>query len=516
MFRFLLILLLISLSACAPQPTPTTVIEPTPMQSLQSQIPVPSDWAGAISHSDGTTESITIHFDETKGILNIEPKVKTYEFENIERLDSKISFNVAAENEMTFSAEYNGSQINGQVDGNGRTDSFTLLPLFSESKGSLDDLLGTYQFESGESVLINLAPEYNSSGLYFFGQGLMVTHFGTGAIRALYPVAPDTFLVGSARAIGYPFQEQITFQRDSNGNVAGLTWQTRNPETGDLGESQSASHLNLKSEVVHFTSEDGTNLTGLLTLPATSGPYPAIMSLHGSEPGTKDNFGSQQTSAFMASHGIAVLTYDKRGVGESEGSYVEAASERNLSLLAQDAIAGVEYLKARPEIKADQIGLTGFSQAGWVIPLAVSQSKDIAYFIVLSGPVTSVGHEDLFSTYTNDGESANNYSQEVIAKRLADTPHSGFDSTPIIADLDQPGLWIWGDQDKSQPAFEGENNLKEIITHGKSNFSYVMLANADHNLQQTTQGLFNEIPYSPGYHEDYYKTIVEWLKENIK
>jgi hypothetical protein len=43
-----------------------------------------------------------------------------------------------------------------------------------------------------------------------------------------------------------------------------------------------------------------------------------------------------------------------------------------------------------------------------------------------------------------------------------------------------------------------------------------MHANADHNLQQTTQGLFNEIPYSPGYHEDYYKTIVEWLKENIK
>jgi uncharacterized protein len=517
MCRFLLILLLISLSACAPQPTPTAVIEPTQTQSLQSQqIPVPSDWAGAISHSDGTTESITIQFDETKGILNIEPKVKTYEFENIERLDSKISFNVTTENEMTFSGAYDGSQITGRVEENGQTDSFTLLPLSSETKDSLNAFPGTYQFESGESVLINLAPEYNSSGLYFFGQGLMVTHFGTGAIRALYPIATDTFLVGSARAIGYPFKEQITFQRDSNGNVTGLTWQTRNPETGELGESQSATRLNLKSEVVHFTSEDGTNLTGLLTLPGTSGPYPAIMSLHGSEPGTKDNFGSQQMSAFMASHGIAILTYDKRGVGESEGSYVEAATERNLSLIAQDAIAGVEYLKSRPEVKADRIGLTGFSQAGWVIPLAASQSKDIAYFIVLSGPVTSVGHEDLFSTYTNDGESANNYSQEVIAKRLADTRHSGFDSTPIIANLAQPGLWIWGDQDKSQPVFEGENNLKEIIAGGKSNFSYFILAKADHNLQQTMQGLFNEIPYSRGYHQDYYKTMVKWLKQNIQ
>ena len=514
MSRSLLILLMIGLSACAPQPTPVATIEPTQTQALQ--IPVPSDWAGAITHSDGTTESIIVHLDATNGTLNIEPTVKIYEFEDIQRTDSKISFKVSAENEMTFSGNYDGSQITGQVDQNRQTDSFTLLPLFSESKESLNDFLGTYQFESGESLLINLAPEYNNSGLYFFGQGLMVTHFGTGAIRALYPIGGDTFLVGSARAGGFPFKEQITFQRDATGKVSGLIWQTRNPETGQLGESQSATRLDLKSEIVHFAGEDGTNLTGLLTLPATSGPYPAIMSLHGSEPGTKDNFGSQQMSAFMASHGIAVLTYDKRGVGESEGTYVEAASEKNLNLMAQDAIAGVEYLKNRPEIKADKIGLTGFSQAGWVIPLAASQSEDIAYFIILSGPVTSVGHEDLFSTYTNDGESATNYSQEVIAKRLADTPHSGFDSTPIIANLDQPGLWIWGDQDKSLPSFEGESNLKELIARGKSNFSYFMLANADHNLQQTTQGLFNEIPYSPGYQEDYYQTMIQWLEENIK
>jgi alpha/beta superfamily hydrolase len=88
------------------------------------------------------------------------------------------------------------------------------------------------------------------------------------------------------------------------------------------------------------------------------------MMLHGSEPGTKDNFGNQQMSAFMASQGIAILTYDKRGAGESEGTYVESASAGNLGLTAQDAIAGVQYLKSRPEINSGQIGLPGFSQAG--------------------------------------------------------------------------------------------------------------------------------------------------------
>ncbi|MGZ9164685.1 MAG: hypothetical protein ACXW4U_05855, partial [Anaerolineales bacterium] len=77
----------------------------------------------------------------------------------------------------------------------------------------------------------------------------------------------DVFLVGSARAVGYPFAEQITFQRDGTGNVTGLIWQTRDPITGKLGEAKQATRLSLPSEVVHFTSEDGTNLTGLLTLP---------------------------------------------------------------------------------------------------------------------------------------------------------------------------------------------------------------------------------------------------------
>ncbi len=507
-----LIPLVVGLLGC----TPSSISTPTIGGGQLQQVPIPSKWAGAITHPDGMTESAILEFTEAGGTFNIQPKTKTFKIEEVEHADAMISFKVAGENEMHFSGSFDGSEITGTVEDDGKTDSFILLPILPESSETLNAFSGTYQFESGESVLINLAPEYDSSGLYFFGQGLMVTHFGTGAIRALYPVAKDSYLVGSARAIGYPFVEQITFQRDSKGNVNGLVWQTRDPISGELGDEQQATRLALKSEIVHFTSEDGTTLTGLLTLPATSVPYPAVMLLHGSEPGTRDNFGSQQMSAFMASQGIAILTYDKRGVGDSEGQYVESATEANLTRTAQDAIAGVEYLKNRPEIIGNKIGLVGSSQAGWVIPLAASLSNDISYFIILSGPVTSVGHEDIYSEYTNDGETPRNYSQDEISSTLASVPHSGFDSTPYIAKLNQPGLWIWGDQDKSQPFFEGVTNLQEIIGQGKSNFSYSVLTNADHNLQQTTQGLFNEIPSSPGYHKDFFKIMIEWLDENIK
>jgi hypothetical protein len=82
-------------------------------------------------------------------------------------------------------------------------------------------------------------------------------------------------------------------------------------------------------------------------------------------------------------------------------------------------------------------------------------------------------------------------------KSRRDAPHSGFASTPIIANLDQPSLWIEGDQ-------------------GKTNFGYTVLSNTDHNLQQTTSGLFNEISYFPGYHQDFYKKLNSLMNTSSK
>src|SRR5215207_3671599 len=108
MSRFMLTLMVISLFACSPRSTATTIVEPT--QALQ--IPVPSDWAGAITHPDNTTESVIVHFTETDGTLNVEPQTKTYEITDIQHSTSSISFNVTIENEMNFSGEFDGSQIN--------------------------------------------------------------------------------------------------------------------------------------------------------------------------------------------------------------------------------------------------------------------------------------------------------------------------------------------------------------------------------------------------------------------
>jgi dienelactone hydrolase len=456
-----------------------------------------------------------VRFDKAGGTLTIQPQTTSLTISEVLFDGTTLSFKAKGKSEMLFRGRLEGAQITGKVEQDGQTDSFALLPLVNETSDALDEFSGNYQFETGEALNVVVSPSYTLSGLDYFWSGLTLTHFGTGAIRGLYPIARDTFLVGSARVLSYPFVAQIEFLRDGVGKVNGLLWQTRDPATGSLGTGQQAARLSLVTETVQYTSADGITLTGLLTLPATDGPHPAMVVLHGSEPGRRDDFGRHIMSAYLASQGFVVLTYDKRGVGDSGGTYQERASETNLSLLAQDALAGVNYLKGRAEVDEGHIGLIGYSQAGWIIPLA-AQSEDVAFLVILSGPVVSVGIEDAYSNYTNNGESPTNYTPEEISQKLALASPSGFDPVPVIAALKQPGIWIWGDQDKSIPVPESLKNLETLISQGKSNFSYFVLPNADHNLQVTTQGLFNEIPYSSGYPENFHILLSQWLQEQVK
>ena len=72
----------------------------------------------------------------------------------------------------------------------------------------------------------------------------------------------------------------------------------------------------------------------------------------------------------LVKEGVAVLTYDKRGVGESGGIYAgpsvgtNTIDTPNLNLLSRDASAAVNTFRTYLKDKKTPIGLVGFSQAG--------------------------------------------------------------------------------------------------------------------------------------------------------
>ena len=140
----------------------------------------------------------------------------------------------------------------------------------------------------------------------------------------------------------------------------------------------------MREEDVTFES-CGTELSGTLLLPLGEGPHPAVVSLHGS--GREDRSHYLGLGRHFAEAGVAWLAYDKRGVGNSGGDWLQLADRpRSFHILADDAIAGIRFLIDRKDISSNQVGLWGASQGGYVGVLATAQCEDVAHLICESTP----------------------------------------------------------------------------------------------------------------------------------
>ena len=104
-------------------------------------------------------------------------------------------------------------------------------------------------------------------------------------------------------------------------------------------------------------------------------------------------------------HGLAVLVYDKRGIGQSGGSYPgDSPTAAAIDTLARDAAAAARFLAAQPEIDRARVGLTGQSQAGWIAPLAASREPAIRFLVLFSGPAVTADENDIYQDLAGEGE----------------------------------------------------------------------------------------------------------------
>ncbi len=150
-------------------------------------------------------------------------------------------------------------------------------------------------------------------------------------------------------------------------------------------------------EDVQFRNERADILlAGTVTVPRGAGPFPGIVLVSGSGPQDRDeSLLGHKPFLVLADHltrrGIAVLRFDDRGVGKSEGNFATATSEDFVT----DAIAGVEFLRTRPGVNPDLVGIAGHSEGGLVAPIAAVRSPNVAFIVLLAG-TGIVGEEILY------------------------------------------------------------------------------------------------------------------------
>jgi dienelactone hydrolase len=267
------------------------------------------------------------------------------------------------------------------------------------------------------------------------------------------------------------------------------------PTTGDTARQQA------KHEIIQFTNGEVT-LEGLLDVPIDKQPRPLVVFVHGSGKATRQDYLSLALKLNWA--GYATFRYDKRGVGESGGTFQELGSWNSVErvrLLAEDAAAAIRHLSKREDIDNKKIIVMGGSQAGWIIPV-VCGLVDVSMTVCVSGPCISIGEEMYYSDLAETGD----HSQAEADKMLSSFQgERGFDNARHVGSMTKPSLWIFGGKDVSIPVARCIARLDSIKAASRLPLDLKIYPDADH-------GMFNK---TSGRTEAFETVIIEWLGAHL-
>lgn len=407
----------------------------------------------------------------------------------------------------------------------------------------LREFAGTYQWEPDSFVYLQMWAELS-------GTNQLVAFDESGEIRTLYPTDPDRFFAGPGVAIPTSIESRVEFRRDATGAISALTWQ-RAGSSPRIAQRVAIE----RREDVQFSNGD-IRLAGTLISPNTGQRHPAIVLVHGSGPASREQV--LPLARFLIRHGIAVLGYDKRGAGESTGDWNTASFED----LAGDVVAAFEYLKTRNDVDRTQIGLFGWSQAGWIMPIAAVRAKDIAFLISISGPgvpaaettldqahneMTArgmptqaveqiVGLMKLQYEFARTGQGWDQYSatRAKVAGRMGSPPDSFpgtrdhpywafirrlyfYDPAPTLRQLRTPTLALFGELDNNIVADKNRAAWESALkAAGNRDHTLRVLSKANHVHLEANVGSNAEAASLRRFVPDYRPTILDWLAKRLQ
>jgi len=237
----------------------------------------------------------------------------------------------------------------------------------------------------------------------------------------------------------------------------------------------------IKQDII--INSEGANLAGTIYSPKNA--YASVVIVHGSGQESR----MTEFAELLANNGISVLTYDKRGVGKSGGVYAgpevgtNNVDSLNINLLAKDARAALNKIKHYNN--GSPIGLLGFSQAGWIIPIAANNNPLVNFMVLFSCPTITSLEQLRFQFYTNGNTNfwVNHTEEDARYHIKNDSDRYQFINTdPKIAlrNISAPSLWLFGEKDIQIPVKLCIEQINTLKSEGKP-FEYTLFPNLGHN-----------------------------------
>jgi pimeloyl-ACP methyl ester carboxylesterase len=213
---------------------------------------------------------------------------------------------------------------------------------------------------------------------------------------------------------------------------------------------------------------------------------------------------------FLREQGFAIFSWSKPGVGASSGQWLEQ------SMLDRQAEvrAAIHFIRNKYHYTGEQIGLLGFSQAGWVVPAVANNNPDVGFVVGIGFAIDWINQSWYLSKIrlTSEGKTPAEidlaYEQHLngirrLEQRLGyqryrrhnkDAPNLmseqryGFVERNFQANayddyknLQQPLLILLGDQDLNVDIHETKEKLLTLFRH-RNNLQISIISNASHGL----------------------------------
>ena len=293
------------------------------------------------------------------------------------------------------------------------------------------------------------------------------------------------------------------------------------------------------AEEVVVKTPAGHTLAGTLTLPKSASrtnPVGAIVTVTGSGPQDRDeNIGLpgfrpfRQLADSLARRGIAVLRMDDRGTGASGGTFKGSTSAD----FAEDVRAGLAYLRTRPEIRSDRLGVLGHSEGAIIAPMVAEKEPTLRAIVLLAG-IARPGRTALHFQLKNGIERNTKLTPEMRDLQIAEIPKRmeammaadpwmkfflTYDPAPSMRRLKTPVLILTGSRD--QQAVPDEVALQEAAFKegGNKDVTARVLPDLNHLFVQDTDGFpgnYAKLPPPVMMRTDVVEMITDWLAERLR
>jgi dienelactone hydrolase len=293
------------------------------------------------------------------------------------------------------------------------------------------------------------------------------------------------------------------------------------------------------AEEVVVKTPAGHTLVGTLTLPRSASrtnPVSAIVTVTGSGPQDRDeNIGLEgfrpfrQIADSLARRGIAVLRMDDRGTGASGGTFKGSTSAD----FAEDVRAGLAYLRTRPEIRADRLGVLGHSEGALIAPMVAEKEPALRAIVLLAG-IAEPGRSALHFQLKNLIEHNTKLTPETRESQIAEIPKRidammaadpwmkfflTYDPAPTMRRVKTPVLILTGSRD--QQAVPEQVALQEAAFKegGNKDVTARVLPDLNHLFVQDTDGFpgnYSKLPPPLMMRTDVLVMIADWLAQRLR